>query len=93
MDAGENFSIGFRTFNKHEKTGGEFIFIPDAVKHNHLTAAERKSGSNVVSVSKVVSRNPNHYENSTRNIRVIANGRIIKIHLRLVTDFNNKKVL
>lgn len=90
MDAGKHFSIGFRTCNTAKETGGEFIHIPEAVKHNYKTATDRLRATEH---KEPLRKNPNHYENSTRNIRVIATGNIIKVHLRLITQFNNKAVL
>lgn len=90
MDRGEIFSIGFRTCDKKLDTGGEWIEIDQAAKYNHLTAAERLSE---VHKKTPFLKNPQHYKNSTRNIRVFANGRIIKVHIRLIRVFNGKTVL
>ena len=54
--------------------------------------AEQNSLENAQPASAFVSRNPKHFENSTRNIK-LPNGSIRKIHIRLVRVFNNKKVI
>ena len=90
MDSGATFSIGFRTRDEKKDKGGEWIEFPEAMKHNYKTAAERLSEAHQ---PKEHRRNPNHYENSTRNIKVLSNGNIIKIHIRLVRMFNGKTVL
>lgn len=92
MDSGVTFSIGWRTCNLTRHTGGEFIFFENVVKHSHQTKAQRKAQSNA-GVATTVRRNPNHFENSTRNIRRLDNGDIITIHIRLITRFNNKTVM
>ena len=91
MDAGKEFSIGFRTFNDKKQTGGEWIEFEQCVKHNHLTRQELKEKSN--QPKERVFKNPKHYENSTRNIKLLSNGTLIKVHLRLIRKFNNKTVL
>ncbi len=90
MDTGQTFSIGFRTYNKRLGTGGEYIYFKEACKFNHLTAAERISE---IHKKTPLLKNPDHYNNSTRNIKVLANGNIVKIHLRLVRKFNERIVL
>ncbi|MCK9402921.1 MAG: hypothetical protein M0Q26_05950 [Chitinophagaceae bacterium] len=90
MDKGETFAIGFRTLDQHKNTGGEYVGFAQACKHRHATADERKA---VNRLKQDLLKNPNHYANSTRNIRVLATGNIVKIHLRLITMFNYKAVL
>ena len=88
MDAGEAFSIGFRTCDKRKQTGGEWIEFPTAVKQNYQfgTASETPH-------EKTYKRNPNHYKNSTRNIRVMPDGNIVTVHIRLIRRFNSKTVM
>lgn len=89
MDAGETFSIGFRTCNVHKGTGGEWIFLPEAKKYRRRTAAEIAAGNR----PPALQRNPRHKENSTRNILIPSSGRIITVHLRLIMLFNGKQIL
>lgn len=92
MDSGAWFSIEFVTYDKKKETGGEWIVIDAAVKHGRETDAEREKMQHYQPVSSNVKRNPNHYQNSTRNIR-LRNGGIRKVHLRLIRVFNNKIVI
>ena len=73
------FSITFVTCDLKKDEGGNKI---------HLSEAVLVGGSNSASRSK----NPNHYENYTRNIRTVAGDRLIKIHPLLVTEFNGMKL-
>jgi hypothetical protein len=92
MDAGKMFSIGFRTFNDKLQTGGEWIEFKECVKHNHLTRQELKEKAN--KPREKVFKDPKHYENATRNIKVIErDGELVKVHLRLIRKFNGKTVL
>lgn len=93
MDAGKNFSIGIRTYDHRKGSGGQYIFIDKACKHNYRLPSEKNAEAKKEERSTQVQRNPKHYENSTRNIKVLANGNLIKIHLRLIVDFNGCKVL
>lgn len=73
------FSITFVTLNEKNGTGGDKITLKEAV----FVGGPSKR-------PKV--RNPNHFENYTRNIRAVNGDRIIKIHPLLVTRFNNYRV-
>jgi hypothetical protein len=92
MDSGAEFSIGFRTYDKRKEKGGEWIAFDCCVKHNYLTAEQRET-ANRAKQNRALLKDPKHYENSTRNIRVINNGNIVKVHLRLIRRFNGKTVL
>ncbi|MNR53206.1 hypothetical protein D3C85_1731800 [compost metagenome] len=70
------FSIEWVTCNRSKNTGGEKIFVAEAVLEG--------SGN-----SKSEKRNPRHHTNYTRNIKPIESGRTMKIHPLLVTKFNN----
>lgn len=90
MDKGEIFSIGVRTCNLTQDTGGEWIEIEMATKNrDDLENVEKRDPGGITGVR----RNPNHFKNSTRNIRVLPEGNIMKIHLRLVRKFNGKTVI
>lgn len=91
MDSGQPFSLSFVTFDKKRDKGGEWINIQSAVKHMAKAAAQ-KAITAAQPTFNVVSKNPHHFENATRNIK-LKNGSIRKIHIRLVRIFNNKKVI
>lgn len=91
MDSGETFSIGFRTCDLTKKTGGEYIELKTAVKEQ---LQFRMRNQEVQQADKpVYKKDPKHYPNSTRNIRRMPDGRIIKVHLRLIRRFNSKTVM
>ena len=91
MDGGQPFGLAFITADTRKETGGELIILAKAWKHNVLTHTERLALRR--SQPKTEWRkNPNHYENSTRNIR-LENGDIRKVHLRLMRVFNGKTIL
>ena len=88
-----SFDIKFVTSNRKLGTGGEIIEIKGARK-----CVEIKGGEVVIDTRKSatpgevpVSRNPHHWINSTRNL-LLPNGRIRKVHIRLIIGFNNQKV-
>lgn len=91
MDDGKIFSIGFRTFNDKLQTGGEWIEFDQCVKHNHKTYQELRE--NAAKPKAKVYKNPQHYQNATRNIKTLHDGQLIKVHLRLIRKFNGKTVL
>lgn len=87
------FDIEFRTFNKNNKMGGVLkkyerakLLIPKKLKGKPFIDAEHFYRP--VRVRK----NPNHWENKTRNIE-LTGGQIKKINILLITKFNNLEVI
>ena len=87
------FQLKYVTANRSTKEGGEIIELKDACKCSVRTKqgkeifAERKN----FPVNNKVSKDPRHWSNSTRNI-LLPNGQKRKLHIRLIIEFNNKKV-
>lgn len=92
IDTGENFSVAFVTCDKNRKTGGEWIEIASARKHEYISKQEKARLEKIQPEADVVSKDPRHYENSTRNL-MLANGEIRKVHIRLIRKLNGKTVL
>jgi hypothetical protein len=92
LDTGVLCNLAFITSDKKRDTGGEWIVVVDCKKHIFLSLKNQKKMEDVQPISSGVFKNPNHYQNSTRNIK-LKNGDIRKIHLRLIRRFNNKIVL
>lgn len=87
------FQMKFVTANRKLDTGGEIIEIIDGkkcigVRHGKIIFDKRvkpeRSGN-------ILTKDPNHWANSTRNI-MLPNGLIRKVHIRLIIEFNHKKV-
>lgn len=73
------FSIEFVTCDEKNNNGGEVIVLNNAVLVGGFS-------------SKSVSRNPNHYQNFTRNITAAGSMAIRKINIWLVIKFNGMEV-
>jgi hypothetical protein len=86
------FDIKFVTADRKRGTAGEIIEVKEARKcidvRNGIPVFDKRESHNQ---DTSVSRNPNHYQNSTRNI-LLKNGRIRKVHIRLIIEFNGQKV-
>lgn len=93
MDAGQPFSIAFVTADRRRNTGGEWIEVEKAYKSGYVDPADRKKMQQLQPESDIISRSPNHYENSTRNIVIVANSEVRKLHVRLIRKFNGKTVI
>jgi hypothetical protein len=93
LDSGEEFSLSFVTCDKHKGKGGELITVERAVKHNWVSPKDRQLKQKLQPESTIILKHPRHYENSTRNIVLLVNGDIRKIHIRLIRKFNGKIVL
>lgn len=90
------FDIKVRTLNRYSKTGGKLKHYTTA---KLVMAEENKNVNSVMSLryapKPVVTtrRNPRHFENKTRNIKVLPQNQIKKIHIRYIIEFNNKQVI
>ncbi|TQI71809.1 hypothetical protein JM79_2758 [Gramella sp. Hel_I_59] len=92
------FDISYRTFNRNSKTGGKMVHLenvklvmkekgldPDSVYalKNFKPSEEQK---------EKIRKNPNHFGNKTRNIR-LENGKVTKIGILWIKEFNGKTVV
>ena len=87
------FQLKFVTANRLERTGGEIIELKDAQKCSVRTTKGKEifAAKKNFPANEQVSKNPRHWVNSTRNI-LLPNGQKRKLHIRLIIEFNNKKV-
>lgn len=78
------FSIRFKTVD------GEEVYIELGIK-----CVGKKNGELVLDKPKslIKKKNPNHYSNATRNIYIPQSGQIRKCKIRLITHFNEQKVV
>lgn len=77
-----NFTLEIRTFNRYNKTGGKTIVYKNA----ELLRPPKKKG--LVRLSDPTPfKNPNHFKNRTRNIK-LEDGVIKKIHIIFIVRFN-----
>lgn len=86
------FDANIYTLNRNSKKGG----LLKKYKNIKLLAWNKQQitlkGLTKVAQSEVrIIRNPNHFQNRTRNIEV-SDSEIKKIHLRLIDSINGKKV-
>lgn len=80
------FDLEFRTFNKQNKSGGRLI----NVENSTLMQPPKQPG--VIRLSQNLDfKNPNHWENRTRNIKT--NDGIKKVHIFFITKFNGRSVI
>ena len=87
------FQLKFVTANRSEKTGGEIIELKDACKCSVRTKKGKEifAAKKNIPVVERITKDPNHGVNSTRNL-LLPNGQKRKLHIRLIIEFNNKKV-
>ena len=95
VDASGNaipFDLTFRTYQKFSKTGGKLLRYNQVKKLRSKKSTPSESSMLVAVQSPTgVKRKPRHYENRTRNLE-LQNGEIKKIHIRLITSINEKKI-
>lgn len=81
------FSIKVRSFSVQNKKGGEIKNYPYAT----LLQAPKQKGTKRLAMNADF-KNPNHYENRTRNIK-LNDQKIKKINILFIDEFNGKKVV
>ncbi len=97
------FAISFVTCDRTQKTGGDVKHFAQAVKAVKAAKPEgvipspgtpKNELPNSVneSVKNSAKKNPNHWKNSTRNIRPIDSEKLTKLHIRLITEFNSQRI-
>lgn len=88
IDSFEVFSFEACTADIERGTGGKLIAYNRATKH-----VRQKAVNHNMFEEPKVRRDPAHYHNSTRNLYIINERIIVKVHIRLITLFNGKRVL
>lgn len=82
------FDLTYRTFNQYNKMGGEF----KEYKRCRLVMRNgKKSDLERLKVQKKT-KNPNHWDNKTRNIELL-NGDVKTIHFKYIITFNGLNVI
>jgi hypothetical protein len=96
----EPFALRFVKFNEAKGTGGEIVELGGQLLSNRGTVTAPESapaiGPGPESVDELeahLTRNPNHFDNRTRNLVSMLNGNFTKVHIYLILEFNGKKVI
>lgn len=90
------FSISYRTLNKNSKTGGRLVTYEKAKLAQKELGGDPTSFEALRTVPKPrtnIKRNPNHFVNKTRNLVVLPENKVRKIHINNIIEFNGKKVV
>jgi hypothetical protein len=83
------FDVTFYTSDESQGKGGQRISIKGAILTKHV----KNLPMHIRNVDGFrTSKKPRHFENATRNISD-PEGKITKVHIRLITHFNGHKVI
>ncbi len=87
------FSICFFTLDLERDKGGERIKIdqPIVTKHRQLGISEHSKMPITAPSDKP--KDPHHGMNFTRNLVIPGWEHMVKVHMRLITHFNGKRVI
>lgn len=87
MNTGKPFSIVYVTWDHTKGAGGSVKEVQLAYKHYSNTTAK---ASHADSEPGTVKRNPNHFSNSTMNIKIPGQSGVDvrKVHVQLIRRFN-----
>ena len=96
----EPFGLRYVKLNEQKGTGGEVVEVSGQLLSGRgkakapgapLAMAIDLGSQPSVAVHQV--RNPNHFDNMTRNLVSTLNGNYSKVHIYLILEFNGKKVI
>lgn len=91
IDEPKPFSIAFVTCDINRKSGGEIIRLDNVILSFNENKAEKLGFEMPEAAVTGFSKRANHYENASRNV-LLQNGLRKKFHIRLLLEFNGKKV-
>lgn len=74
-----------------KRKNGELVFYPKASKAKTQAPVELPRKADMLPAPDRIKRSPNHSKNQTRNL-LLPDGRIRKIHIRLITEFNGHQI-
>lgn len=91
------FDLVCWAYSEVRGTGGEELHytnvcLNDVKSKAEPTLKEEFRRQKPVIVTNSSPKNPNHWDNQTRNIR-LANGQIRKIHIKFIKSFNNLQIV
>lgn len=93
------FSLNFVKLDRKKHTGGQLKRVVQCVAVQVFSSAAKKkkpvAGGKVAVEEKnvIVPKAPRHFLNGTFNIKILPSGLIRKVHYRLITRYNNKRVM
>jgi hypothetical protein len=90
IDTGEPFNMTYVTADRKKGTGGQIRHCKNWVRCDLATMPEPVLRRNKV---YEVARDPRHQEHKTKNIMNPATRDIRKVHIRLITEFNGRRVV
>lgn len=87
------FSIEYRTYNRNNKMGG-VLKSYEGVKllMPKKTVGTKFNPASLLKRDEVIRKNPNHWQNRTRNIELVS-GHIKKLNILFITKFNGMDVI
>lgn len=95
-NATEPFSIRYAACDRKRGTGGYWVILDKCFMTGDQPKPEKgkKSPEAAPKVPKVKSpNNPHHYENYTRNLKVVPSGQIRKCSIWLIKEVNGMEVI
>jgi hypothetical protein len=84
------FTVTFVTANTQTEEGGDLVTLKGAVLAQKIKGLPTYAKRAIQQEDEAI-KNPKHWENGTRNLW--HNERYVKVHIRLITQFNGTKVI
>ena len=96
----EPFALRYVKLNEQKGTGGEIVEVGGQLLSGRGTPKAPVAAPAISAAPESVDeleahlvRNPNHFDNMTRNLVSTLNGNYSKVHIYLILEFNGKKVI
>lgn len=85
------FSLVYCTFSRQRQAGGELIKIERAIINKPLKKSAQKKVAALA--AKNGGQQTQHFNNKTRNIKLMPSGEIRKFRIRMLLEFNGQQVI
>ena len=85
------FSVEFITYDEARDKGGELVQMRRATFLQVNSSFTRKIKTK--KYLNTIKRNPRHWLNATRNFKAVGQKSLVKVHIGLITKFNEQEVV
>jgi len=86
------FSLVAITCNRSKNTGGDILILTDVIQAKHQKLLP-KMARKVIVTKSAVKHLPSDLQSRVRRLYIINSGEIRNVNLRLITHFNNQKIV
>jgi len=89
------FSLTAVKADKKQQSGGDFVKLKRCINVKNLGKNKRHKSSGrseSLLAPNTIYKDPNHWRNGTRNLKDLDSGKIVKVHIDLMTEINGEPI-